>query len=81
MEKINNMQQNKVADDDLEQVGGGKLFDVFTTEFREFFNGFDDQGNPLVPEEEDIGYGVGTLEMRVKPKKKGRRKNTGVVKL
>ena len=81
MEKIDAKQQNQLADDELEQVSGGSFIGVFTTEFREFFNGFDDQGNPLVPEEEDIGYGVGTLEMRVKPKKKGRRKNTGVVKL
>lgn len=80
MEKINNMQQNKVADDDLEQVGGGKLFDVFTTEFREFFDRTDNQNNPTEPENESL-YGVNTLEMRINPKKKTERNNLDVIKL
>ena len=71
---------NKVADDDLEQVGGGKLFDVFTTEFREFFDRTDNQNNPTEPENESL-YGVNTLEMRINPKKKTERNNLDVIKL
>lgn len=80
MEKINNMQQNKIADDDLEQVGGGKLFDVFTAEFREVFGRNDNLNNP---ENEENGslYGVNTLEMRIDPKKKTERNNPDVIKL
>lgn len=35
---MNDMPRNQVADDELDQVSGGKnFFDVFTTEFFEFF--------------------------------------------
>lgn len=81
MDKINNMQKNKVADDELEQVGGGKFFDVFTTEFREFFDRADSQNNPMAAEEDEPRYGVSTLEMRAEPKKKTKINNTDVIKL
>lgn len=81
MEKIDNMQQNKMSDDELEQVGGGKLFDIFTMEFREFFGRRDERDNPLEEEEDDDRYGVRTLEMRVKPKKKTKKDNIDVIKL
>ena len=68
MEKMNNMQQNKINDDELDQVGGGLSFGVFTTEFKQIFDGTEMQEQPI--EEEDNHYfGVRTLEMRVKPKK------------
>ena len=39
MENINDMQKKKVADDELDQVTGGrKLFDLFTAEFFESKN-------------------------------------------
>ena len=35
MEKMNNMQQNMLNDDELDQISGGKnFFDIFTTEYR-----------------------------------------------
>lgn len=81
MEKINNMQQNKMADDELDQVSGGKFFDVFTTEFREFFGRPDHKDDPMAEEEDENWYGVGTLEMRIDPKKKTKRNSKDVVKL
>lgn len=79
MEKNNNMQQNMVSDDELEQVGGGKFLNVFTTEFRKFIGRLDDQGNPV--EEDDDQFGIRTLEMRIDPKKKDERNGSGIVKL
>lgn len=81
MEKINNMQQNKLADDELEQVGGGKFFDVFTAEFREFFDSSDNQNNPMAEEEDNSQFGVSTLEMRVDPKKRKKRNGVNAIKL
>ena len=80
MEKNNNMQQNQIADDELEQVGGGKLFDVFTMEFREFFGRRDYQDDSMLSEEDDSTFGIRTLEMRVNPKK-SERDNSKIVKL
>ena len=35
MEKFDNMQQNKINDDELDQISGGRnLFDIFTADFR-----------------------------------------------
>ena len=81
MEKNNNMQQNQIADDELEQVGGGKLFDVFTMEFRELFGRSDDQDDSMFSEEDDSTFGIRTLEMRVDPKKKAKRNKNDVMKL
>lgn len=81
MEKNNNMQQNQIADDELEQVGGGKLFDVFTAEFREAFGRPDHRDDPMTAEEDDSRYGIRTLEMRIDPKKKNKRNNRDVIKL
>lgn len=67
MEKFENMQQNKIADEELDQVtGGGKLFDALTAEFR------GKKKNPknlkmfLDPDGEK-DYDLTTLEMRVNP--------------
>ena len=81
MEKLDNMQQNKIDDDELEQVGGGKLFDLFTMEFREFFGKADHQDFAIGEEGEESQYGVSTLEMRVDPKKKTQRSTPDVIKL
>ena len=81
MEKIDNKQQNKLADDDLEQVGGGKFFDVFTTEFREFFGISDNPDDTVEEKEEDSHYGVRTLEMRVDPMKRKKRNRNGPINL
>lgn len=81
MEKINDMQQNKIADDELEQVGGGKLFDVFTTEFREFFDRDNHQDDPMVAEKDDCRYGVRTLEMRINPNEKNKGNDRNIIKL
>ena len=80
MEKTDNMQQNKIADDELEQVGGGSFFGIFTTEFREFFGNAVNQDD-LMEEEEENRYGARTLEMRVDPKKKAKRNKNDVMKL
>ena len=82
MEKLNDMQHNQIADDELEQVAGGRnLFKVFTTEFREFFNESKDQEN-LLEMPEDNHFGVSTLEMRANPmQKQGKKKPHKDVKL
>lgn len=68
MEDIKNMQSKKMNDDDLEQVsGGGKLWDLFTTEIREFFDGSEDSDDPGKVRERRGQFGIGTLEMRVNP--------------
>ena len=65
MEKFESMQQNKIDDEELDQITGGKnLFDLFTTEFR----GPKKELTTLEmrpDEENDIR--VTTLEMRVNP--------------
>ena len=67
MEKMNEMQHNQIADDELEQVAGGKnLFKILTTEFLELFDEADDKDNSRgVRRGNNIG--VSTLEMRVNP--------------
>ena len=81
MEEFKNMQQNKIEDDELEQVGGGRLFDLFTMEFREFFGKPDRQDFTIGEEGEESQYGVNTLEMRVDPKKKTKSSTPDVIKL
>lgn len=63
MEKFDNMKQNMIADDELDQINGGKgLFNVFTAEFR----GKAEKANTLRfdPEDENNNFTVSTLEMR-----------------
>lgn len=68
MEK-NNMQRNQIADDELEQVSGGrKLWDVLTTEFVEFLGQPGMKAKTL--EAADDVVSINTLEMRAKPDRK-----------
>ena len=63
MEMNNNMQQNKINDDELDQITGGRgIFDIFTTEFR----GKAEKATTLEmhPEDENNHFAVSTLEMR-----------------
>lgn len=67
MEKMNEMQHNQVADDELDQVAGGRnLFKVLTTEFLELFDGPAKKDNSLGTLNGN-NIGVSTLEMRVDP--------------
>ena len=66
MDKFENMKQNKVSDDDLDQVSGGRnLFDVFTAEFR----GGKQNATTLEMNLDDEANNVtlSTLEMRANP--------------
>ena len=68
VEKFDNMQQNMVAEDDLDQISGGRnLFDIFTAEFR------GKRKKPVTlemrPDDED-DITLTTLEMRDNPLKK-----------
>ena len=66
MEK-NNIQRNQIADDELEQVSGGrKLWDVLTTEFVEFMGQPGMKAKTLEITDDDV-FRVDTLEMRAKP--------------
>ena len=79
MEKFDNMQQNKVTDEELDQITGGRnLIDVFTAEFR----GKAGKATTLEmnPDSEDNNFTVSTLEMRESPIKK-KKDNPGVIKL
>lgn len=78
MEKFENTQQNKVADEELDQITGGiNLFDIFTTEFR------GKAKKPVTlemrPDEED-DIELTTLDMRENPLKK-KKDTQKVVKL
>lgn len=78
MEKFENMQQNKVADEELDQITGGRnLMDVFTAEFR----GKAGKATTLQmdPEDENNDFAVTTLEMRANPNEK--KKPGKIVKL
>ena len=80
MEKMNNMQQNKLNDEELDQISGGKnFFDIFTTEFR----GGDKKPTTLemnLDEEDNIK--VSTLDLRTNPlEKKDTKKTKRIVKL
>ena len=75
MEKFDNMKQNMIADDELDQISGGKgLFDVFTAEFR----GKAEKANTLRfdPEDEKNDFTVSTLEMRSNPLEQKKTKKT-----
>ena len=64
MDKFENMQQNKMSDDELDQVTGGRgIFEAFTAEFR----GKADKADTLemiINKNADEAFGVSTLEMR-----------------
>ena len=78
MEKFENTQQNKVADEELDQITGGiNLFDIFTTEFR----GKAKKATTLEmrPDEEN-NIELTTLDMRENPLKK-KKDTQKVVKL
>ena len=67
---MKDMQKNQIADDQLEQVAGGRnLFNVITTEFTELFNEPKNRKNSHNTED-DNNIGISTLEMRVDPLKK-----------
>ena len=67
MDKFENMQQNKMSDEELDQVtGGGKLFDALTAEFRGKKKDPKNLKMFLDPDGEK-DYEVTTLEMRVNP--------------
>lgn len=86
MEKLNDMSPNQIADDELDQVAGGRnLFEVFTAEFTEHLNKPKDlEDFPGVREANNFGistlempgtaeannFGISTLEMRIDPKQK-----------
>ncbi len=79
MENLENMQQNKVSDEELDQITGGRgLFGVFTAEFR----GKAEKTTTLEmnPDREDNNFSVSTLEMRENPLKK-KKDNPRVIKL
>lgn len=70
MDKMKDMQHNQIADDQLEQVAGGRnLFEVITTEFTELFNEPQSRKNGQNTAD-DNNIGISTLEMRVDPLKK-----------
>ena len=67
MDKFENMQQNKMSDEELDQVtGGGRLFDALTAEFRGKKKDPKNLKMFLDPDGEK-DYEVTTLEMRVNP--------------
>ena len=67
MDKFENMQKNKMSDEELDQVtGGGKLFDALTAEFRGKKKDPKNLKMFLDPDGEK-DYEVTTLEMRVNP--------------
>lgn len=81
MKNMDNMQQKKVADEELNQVNGGiALFDIFTADFR----GKAEKPVTLEmirdPENDKNDFELTTLEMRDNPLKKEKDKKK-VVKL
>ena len=67
MEKNEKMQQNRMSDEELDQVtGGGKLFDALTAEFRGKKKDPKNLKMFLDPDGEK-DYELTTLEMRVNP--------------
>lgn len=71
MEKINDIQQKKVADDELEQVGGGRrLWKAVTAEYTECWDKPRAMNLPMKDGEENELLGARTLEMRVRKKRR-----------
>ena len=66
MDKIRDMQPKQMADDELEQINGGrKLWDVFTAEFRDFFGKPTAQKLPMEEADKNGLLHASTLDMRV----------------
>ena len=79
MEKFDNMQQNRINDDELDQISGGRnLFDIFTADFREKVQ--DPTTLKMNLEDEKANIKLTTLEMRENPLKK-EKDSSKVVKL
>jgi hypothetical protein len=75
MEKFDNMKQNKVTDEELDDITAGKgLFDIFTAEFR------GKKKKPLTLEmileakDDEREFNVTTLEMRDNPANAAKKK-------
>ena len=69
MEKFDNMQQNKINDEELDQISGGiNLFDIFTADFRGKVK--DPTTLEMNLEDEKANIKLTTLEMRENPLKK-----------
>ena len=69
MEKFENMQQNRINDDELDQISGGRnLFDIFTADFRGKVK--DPTTLEMNLEDEKANIKLTTLEMRENPLKK-----------
>lgn len=83
MEKFNDMQHKKVADDELEQVGGGiRLWNTVTAEYNKSMDKPKAVNLPMEDSEEGELWGVNTLEMRVRKKRKnGDKEEPQVIKL
>ena len=79
MEKFDNMQQNRINDDELDQISGGRnLFDIFTADFRGKVQ--DPTTLEMNLEDEKAKIKLTTLEMRENPLKK-QKDSKKVVKL
>ena len=78
MEKFEKMQKNMIADEDLDQITGGKgLFDIFTADFKGFKK---DPVTLEMREDEGDAFKATTLEMRANPLDQDKN-NRKVVKL
>lgn len=81
MKNNNNMEMNKMSEADLEQVSGGKFWELFTTEFKTFENS-KQQDFARTLEDDKKHFGVSTLEMRANiMDKKEKKDSKKVVKL
>ena len=80
MEKMNNMQQNKLNDEELDQITGGRNFmDLFTAEFR---GAAKDPVTLEMPMDQKGSIKATTLEMRSNPlETQDSRKTKRIVKL
>ena len=81
MEKFENMQQNRIADEELNEITGGRgIRDIFTAEF--WGKAGDATTLKMDPEDEKNNFSVSTLEMRSNVlDKQDKDNNRNVVKL
>lgn len=81
MEKFDNMKQNKVEDEELDDVTAGRgLFDIFTAEFRGKKKKTFTLEMILEEKDEEHDFNRTTLEMRDNPANAAK-KNEKIVKL
>ena len=79
MEKIQEMMNNQLSDEELEQVGGGvNMFDVVKAKFFDSEDEVKAQNLLMQDGDKNGNVGISTLEMRVDPKKK---KDSRVIRL